>query len=180
MKLNFAGLFLCLFAFASCSSDNKTKTNSIIVNQTIKQVTKPFSDLEKADTFKVILTGAKPKNMLLKFSITSFEGKEIYVKEFRASELVDHYKETVDLKKEANQLNFIKEEFNQFLEEENFLEPAVTDSEEPGKQVPDKAFFAELKQSGLNGFQYRTGQENKVYIAWSAKEKKVKVYYKCC
>jgi len=180
MKLNFAGLFICLIAFASCSSDSNTNTNIITVNQEIKQLAKPFSDLERADTFKVTLSGSKPKNMVLAFSIISFEGKEIYHKNFSAAELVDHYKETVDLKKEADQLSFIKSEFDAFLDEENFLEPAVTETEEPSKQVPDKAFFQELKNSGVNGFQYRTGQENKVYIAWSSKEKKVKVYYKCC
>jgi hypothetical protein len=169
-----------MIAFASCSSDSEPKKDSLVINQEVMQVTKPFSDLEKADTFKVILSGSKPKNMLLKFSIVSFEGKEIYAKSFQASELVDHYKETLDLKKEASQLSFIKEEFNRFLEDENFLEPAVTEAEEAGKLVPDKAFFEELKKSGLNGFQYRTGQENKLYIAWSTKEKKVKVYYKCC
>jgi hypothetical protein len=180
MKLNLSLLFLGLIALASCSSDSEKKTGSVVVNQEVKQIAKPFSDLDRADTFKVVLSGTKPKDMMLKFSIISFEGKEIYVKNFQASELVDHYKETVDLKKEASQLSFIKEEFNGFLDEENFLEPAVTEAEEAGKQVPDKAFFEELKKSGLNGYQYRTGQENKVYIAWSAKEKRVKVYYNCC
>nr|WP_199082070.1 hypothetical protein [Pedobacter sp. ASV19] len=72
------------------------------------------------------------------------------------------------------------DEFNFFLEDENFLEPAVTSDEIPDQYTADKAFYEELKRSNLNGFKYRISKETKVYIAWSALEKKVKIYYKCC
>ena len=180
MKLRILLLFIAVLSLASCSSDPKPGTSKIEVAEQVKQITKPFSDLEQVDTFKVVLTGDKPKNMMLKFSITAHDGKEIYSQNFEAKTLIDHYKQTVDLKKEDKQIAFIKQEFEMFFEEDNFLEPAVTETEDPDQFVPDKAFYAELKQSGLNGFMYRLGQENKVYIAWSEREQKVKIYYKCC
>lgn len=180
MKLNLLLIFIGILSLASCSSDTKSTRQEVTINEQVKQITKPFSDLEKLDTFRVVLVGDKPKNMVLKLSITSHEGKQIYAQNFEAKTLIDHYKQTVDLKKKDKQVAFIKQEFEMFFEDENFLEPAVTESEEPDQFVPDKAFYAELKQSGLNGFMYRLGQENKVYIAWSSREQKVKIYYKCC
>ena len=180
MKLNTLLLFIAVLSLASCSSETKTNADKVTVSEQIKQITKPFSDTDKLDTFRVVLLGEKPKDMRLQFSITSHDGKQIYTQAFDAKTLIDNYKQTVDLKKEAKQINFIKQEFEMFFEDDNILEPAVTETEEPDQFVPDKAFFAELKQSGLNGFMYRLGQENKVYIAWSAREQKVKIYYKCC
>ncbi len=180
MKLNLLIIFCILTAFSSCSTDTKHKSQVDTVNQLAKQVVKPFSDAQLADTFRVVLKGDKPKNMLMRFTIISHTGQQIYSQDFDAKQLIDLYKQTVDLKKEDKQIAFIKEEFEMFFEDENFLEPAVTETETPDQFVPDKGLFAELKQSGLNGFMYRLGQENKVYIAWSAKEKKVKIYYKCC
>lgn len=180
MKLNALLLFVGIISVASCSSDPKTQTQKSSVSEQVNQIVKPFSDLEKLDTFRVVLTGTKPKNMLLTFSITAHSGQRIYSQNFEGKSLIDLYKQTVDLKKEDKQIAFLQQELKMFFEEENFLEPAVTETEEPDHFVPDKGFFAELKQSGLNGFKYRLGQENKVYIAWSTREHKVKIYYKCC
>lgn len=143
-------------------------------------VLKPFSDSLKADTFKIMLSGDVLKDMSIKFSITAYNGKLIYHKDFKASDLIENYKETVDLKKERSQMDFILNEYKLFLDDENFLEPAVTENEQADQYTPDKKFYEELKQSSLNGFKYRTGKENNVYIAWSEKESKVKPYYNCC
>lgn len=67
-----------------------------------------------------------------------------------------------------------------FFAEDNFLEPAVMPEDKADSYVPDKALYEELKKSGLNGFKYRLGKENNIYIAWSEKEQKVKIYYNCC
>lgn len=180
MKSNILLFLFGMLILSSCSSDRKENTSHRSASEEIKEVTKPFSDLEKVDTFRVILTGDKPENMLLKFSIISHNGQQIYSQNFDGKTLIELYKQTVNLKKEDEQIAFIRQEFKLFFDDENFIEPAVTETEEPDQFVPDKGFYSELKQSGLNGFKYRLGQENKVYIAWSEKEKKVKIYYKCC
>lgn len=177
MKIIASILMLGLF-LSACNSDKDKKAGATENN--VKTVLKPFSDSTKMDTFKVSLTGNKPKEMLLTFYIISFEGKEIYQKVLKATDLLDNYKETVDLSKEKSQRNFMTDEFNFFLDDENFLEPAVTADETPDQYTADKAFYEELKRSNLNGFKYRISKETKVYIAWSALEKKVKIYYKCC
>ena len=118
--------------------------------------------------------------MLMHFTITSYQGKEIYKQEIKASELLKNYIATAELKKEADKLKFLKEEIAYFFDERHFLEPAVTENESPDKNVPDLSFYQELKKSNLNGFEYRLAKDHNVYIAWSVKEQKVKIYYKCC
>ncbi len=178
-------IFSCLFLFA-CTRDSGSggsgnpRTASSMNLKEVKQVTRPFTDVDKQDTFRVVLTGEKPKEMLLSFSIISHEGKEVYKQEFKAAQILESYKGNLDLKKEASQIKFMHDELNLFLDEENFLEPAVTENEQPDKNATDLAFYEELKQSELNGFKYRLGKERQVYIAWSQKALKVKVYYQCC
>lgn len=167
---------ICLLYACSTSSSNNIDNEGNLE----KTTTFAFSDLTKLDTFKVAIIGTNSKDMQLLFTIKSFDGKEIYKQEIKTSELLKNYLATADLKKESDKIKFLKEEIAYFFEEHHFLEPAVTPDEQPDKNVPDKAFYNELKQSGLNGFDYRLGKDNNVYIAWSAKEQKVKVYYKCC
>ena len=174
---NYISSLLFLLGFLAACNPSGQETMAKIASQV---VSKPFSDTVKADTFKVALTGDVLKNMAIKFTITAHNGALIYNKDFKATDLIENYKSTVDLKKERSQMKFIQEEFKLFLDEENFLEPAVTENENPDQYTPDKVFYNELKRSGLNGFKYRSGKETSVYIAWSEKEKKVKPYYNCC
>ena len=139
-----------------------------------------FSNKVKLDTFTVAIVGNHTKDMQLLFTIKSFEGKEIYRQEIKTSELLKNYLATADMTKESDKIKFLKEEISYFFEDHHFLEPAVTADEQHDRIVPDQAFYHELKQNGLNGFDYRLGKDQNVYIAWSEKEKKVKVYYKCC
>jgi uncharacterized membrane protein YcgQ (UPF0703/DUF1980 family) len=170
-------LVLSLFVFFSaCNPVGQDLKGSLEAHSVVK----PFSDSVQIDTFKVMLTGESLKEMMINFSITAYNGKLIYQKDFKASDLIENYKASVDLKKERNQMDFILNEYKLFLDDENFLEPAVTENENPDQYTPDKKFYEELKHSSLNGFKYRTGKENNVYIAWSEREKKVKPYYNCC
>ena len=171
-------LALTCFLYA-CNSPSSDKANNN-AEDLQKTSTFHFSNASKLDTFKVALIGKDTKDMQLLFTIKSFEGKEIYREEISADELLQNYIATAELKKESEKLKFLKEEIAYFFEEQHFLEPAVTPNEQPDKNVPDKVFYNELKQSGLNGFDYRLGKDHNVYIAWSAKEQKVKIYYKCC
>lgn len=178
MKI-YTPLILCcallLFACNAPSADQQ-KSNA---EQTLSQ-TRPFSHLTLPDTFTVTLNGDHPENMNILFRIISHEGKEIFKRELKAAEILDNYKKSIDLSQQETQISFIKDEFKLFLDEENFLAPAITAEEQADAQSPDHLFFNELKASGLNGFKYRIGNETKVYIAWSAKDQQVKVYYTCC
>jgi len=168
---------LLLLLFAACNNSSNEQLTS---PSKPKIVLRSFTDTAKLDTFKIELKGTKPKNMELLFTITPEGGQTVYSKILKATDLLDNYKETVDLAKGKQQIKFMQEELGLFFEDENFLEPAVTENEQPDKNTPDKIFFNELKTSSLNGFTYRLGKESKVYIAWSQKDKKVKVYYQCC
>ena len=175
MKHYLLPILIVIGIATACSHSNKSaeKTDPQIV-------LKPFSDSLKADTFKLVLHGGKLQEMSMDFSITAHTGQQIYNKIFKATDLINNYKASVDLEKERTQVSFIKDEFKLFFDEENFLEPAVTENESPDQYTPDTLFYNELKKSRLNGFKYRSGKETSVYIAWSEQEKKVKPYYKCC
>ncbi|MDQ8052152.1 MAG: hypothetical protein REI78_03960 [Pedobacter sp.] len=140
----------------------------------------PFTDTVKQDTFKVALKGKELKEMRLIFTITNYKGAAIYKEEILATTLLKSYLASEDLKKESDKIKFLNDEVNFFFEEEHFLVPAVTSSEKPDQNVPDLNFYNELKKNQLNGFSYSLGKDKTIYIAWSEKEQKVKVYYRCC
>ena len=177
MKASLSLLLVISLFFFSCNSEDKKTENAAA--QTLTQ-TRPFSHLTLPDTFKVTLSGNEPKHMIILFRIINHEGKEIFKRELTGVEILDNYKQSVDLSEAKIQRSFIGDEFKLFLDEENFLEPAITADEQADAQSPDHLFFKELQASGLNGFKFRIGNENKVYIAWSEKEQQVKVYYTCC
>lgn len=162
-----------LFFISACNSTSTTEGTTDL--STIeKTTTTPFTDTLKLDTFKVSWKGATAKGSEILFKIISYKGNEIYSISIPADELL---KENEKLKTEADKLAFLKNEVTYFFEEEHFLWPAVMPNEKADKNVPDHAFYEELKQTKLNGFNYRIGKEAKVYIAWSAKDNKVKIYY---
>ena len=171
---------LCALLFLACNSGNKNESDAIAFKNVNQSLAKSFSDLEKPDTFKIELRGRKPEEMVLNFTIKNFEGKEIYNAKLKGTDLLGSTDPNMDLSKEKDQVIFLKTIAGDFFADDNFLEPAVMPEDTADKNVPDKAFYNELKKSELNGFKYRLGKENNVYIAWSEKEQKVKIYYNCC
>ncbi|MGN7989726.1 hypothetical protein ACTJKC_20445 [Pedobacter sp. 22226] len=165
---------------AACKSGGEKKADAIEFKNVNQTIAKSFSDLKKPDTFKIELTGRKPEEMVLNFTIKNANGKEIYNAKIKGADLVSNTDPNVDLSKEKDQVIFLKTITDDFFSDDNFLEPAVMPEDEADKYTPDKALYEELKKSGLNGFKYRLGKENNIYIAWSEKEQKVKIYYKCC
>lgn len=176
MKSSYLPLLALLLLFAACNS-TPSKETAIDTEKTALQA---FSDTVKLDTFRIALKGKTAKDMSLFFTITSYKGIQIYKQEIKADELLKSYLASADLKKEAEKIKFLNDELDYFFDEQHFLIPAVTEQEQPDNNVPDPAFYNELKQTMLNGFDYRLGKDTKIYIAWSVKEQKVKAYYKCC
>ncbi len=168
-------LLAALFAVAACTSKSSDSDKNIV-----KTKLQAFTDTVQLDTFKIALMGEESKDMKLLFTITTNKGEQVYKKEIKADELLKSYLASADLKSEEEKIKFLNDEVNFFFDEEHFLVPAITDQEKPDNNTPDKAFYEELKASKLNGFDYRLGKDTKIYIAWSAKDKKVKIYYKCC
>lgn len=164
----------------ACQSDKKEKEHSIEFKNVNQSIGKSFSDLKTLDTFKIELTGRKPEDMVLNFTIKNAKGVEIYNAKLKGTELLGSTDPNIDLSKEKDQIIFLKTIANDFFSDDNFLEPAVMPDDKPDNYTPDKVLYEELKKSGLNGFKYRLGKENNIYIAWSEKEQKVKIYYNCC
>ncbi|MBC7567473.1 MAG: hypothetical protein H7223_10980 [Pedobacter sp.] len=171
-------LLLPFLLIYSCNNQDGKGTAQIAGIKS--QVIKNFSNSLFADTFTVKIIGSGLDSQKLDFRITTSKGKEIYHVDIPSASLLKNYDATIDLKKKQNQATFLQSEVNRFFDEENFMEPGITETETPDKNVPDLVFYEELKRSGLNGFFYRLGKEEKIYIGWSAKENKVKPYYNCC
>jgi len=165
---------IAIFVVAACNSKTDSSTTTDFGNVE-KTTTSPFTDTVNLDTFKVALKGTKSKGNALIFRIISFKGSQIYQTQINTDELI---KDNVKLKTESDKMKFLSDKVKYFFEDEHFLWPAVMPDELADQHVPDKEFHNELKQSQLNGFNYHTGTESKLYIAWSEKDKKVKVYYK--
>ncbi|MEJ7559523.1 MAG: hypothetical protein WKF66_14535 [Pedobacter sp.] len=177
MKIMRFVLLIPLLLMLGCNQGGK---GPVEISGTKRQVLKNFSDSLLADTFTVMVIGSTLDSQMVDFRIHNSKGREIYHVDIPSSSLLKNYDATIDLKKKKNQAAFLQSEIDRFFDEENFLEPAITESETPDKNVPDLLFYQELKQSGLNGFIYRLGKEDKIYIGWSAKESKAKAYYNCC
>lgn len=175
MKVSNLPILLSLFVLFACNSESKK-----VVPTAEKTVVQYFSDTLKQDTFKVALKGTDSKDMSLLFTIINYKGVQIYKEEIKATTLLKSYLASEDLKKENDKIKFLNDEANFFFEEEHFLIPALTPDEKPDQNTPDLAFYNELKQSNLNGFNYSLGKDKQIYIAWSTKEQQVKIYYKCC
>lgn len=173
-------LLLCPLFFTACNPTEKKQPDSIEFKNVNSSITKSFSDLNTKDTFKIELTGRKPEEMLLNFTIKNAKGQEIYNARLKGTDLLNNTDPNIDLSKEKDQVIFLKTIADDFFAEDNFLEPAVMPEDKADNYVPDKALYEELKKTGLNGFKYRLGKENNIYIAWSEKEQKVKIYYNCC
>ncbi|QPH40330.1 hypothetical protein [Pedobacter endophyticus] len=178
-KLLLFVVFSALFA-VSCNTDSKKEADGIEFKNVDQRMAKSFSDLATLDTFKLELTGRKPEEMVFNFTIKNAKGAEIYNTKIKGTDLLGSTDPNVDLSKEKDQIVFLKTIADNFFAEDNFLEPAVLPDNEADNYVPDKGLYEELKKSELNGFKYRLGKENNIYIAWSEKDKKVKIYYKCC
>ncbi len=174
---------ILLVAFMGCSSEKKEQTaadSTKVANFSSQTVKHKFSDTTAEDTFEVRLTGETPETMEVLFTITSHTGEKIYDLTIKGTDLLGSTDPNVDLREQSAQIAFIKNIAADFLDEDKFLEPAVTQDQMADDYTPDKTFHEELKKTGLDGFRYRLGKENNYYIAWSVSEKKVKVYYNCC
>ncbi len=177
MQKIYALTLICSLFFVACNRSNSGKSN---INELSKTTLFAFSDLAKQDTFKIAVKGSDTKNMHLLFTIVAYNGNEIYRQELKAEEILKNYLASAGMKKEKDKIKFLTEEVDYFFDERHFIEPAVTENENPDKNVPDKDFYNDLKKNGLNGFEYRISKDKNLYIAWSQKEQKVKIYYKCC
>ncbi|WP_421943884.1 hypothetical protein [Pedobacter sp.] len=180
MKKSFYIILLGICIMASCQNDKTDKGSSIEFKNVNQVLTKSFSNLNTLDTFKIELTGRKANDIVLHFTIKNGEGLEIFSEDLKGTDLVQNTDPNIDLSKEKDQVIYLKTIANDFFAEDNFLEPAVMPDDKADNNTPDKALYEDLKKSALNGFKYRLGKDSNLYIAWSEKDKKVKVYYKCC
>jgi len=101
-------LISCLIVFSACQSKQDKEAGSVEFKNVNQSIAKSFSDLKTLDTFKIELTGRKPEDMVLTFTIKKADGKEIYNAKIKGTELLGSTDPNIDLTKEKDQIVFIK------------------------------------------------------------------------
>ena len=150
---------------------NNGKKDILIRNSTLHA----FSDPIKKDTFQVEVSGKSLLDGLVYFKIISFSGNEIYKISFNANDLIGYGLSNNPTNKEKEK--FIKDRINKFFNKDNFMIPAIKNTDEYDQDFSDKDIWLDIKSDPLAiGFYYLIGEEDNRIIAFSKKHKKVVMY----
>ena len=183
-------LLLCL----SCTSNNTTNTVEVPAYQDTTVLKDPaittfpsqiiafkaFSSHEQKDTFKLEVLGAYLLGADLRFTITSSNGELIYEENFPYAALIG-YEFMGEPDDTIAQLNYLSEKIQNFFDDQQFNEPAISDHMGFDSDYSDKAIWEELKDNTTAiGFSYTLFEEDIRKIAYSPKHGKVLMYYNCC
>lgn len=106
-KLSFL-LIIYIVVLSACQPKDEEKAGSVEFKNVNQSVTQSFSDLKTPDIFKIELTGRKPEDMVLTFSIKKADGKEIYNTRIKGTDLLGSTDPNMDLSKEKDQIIFLK------------------------------------------------------------------------
>lgn len=145
-----------------------------------KKSTHFFSDTTDKDEFHIYLKGKSILEAIVQFKITSPTGDVLLEEEFPSHYLIGYGlfgDEITDEKKEK----YITNRISTFLDEENFLMPAIDPNELFDADYSDKIIWDDIKSDkNAIGFYYLVGEEDGRTIAFSKKMKKVVQYFGCC
>lgn len=189
MIKNSIAIGLIFFSILSCaglkrSDSPAAKTGSLVKQKPLNiicrnTITHPFSNTEYPDTFKIWIQDDSLLKSNVHFEIINYAGVKIYSTEFQ-SLLLLNYKigpEANDSEKEQ----FIKKRLRNFFSEDNFMSPAIKAGESFDQDYSDKVIWEEIRHNKNSvGFTYLIGEEDRRSIAYSKKQKKAVIYFKCC
>ena len=157
-------------------SNNQDKTYTSLVE---KKVEHAFSNPEKKDIFNIRIEGKSINEGKVIFTITSFEGIEIYREEFPSVYLIGYG--LLSDASEKDKETFIKKRISEFFNEDKFSRPAIEKDSPYVEDYSNKDFWEEIKEDQTAiGFRFLVGEEDNRSIAYSKKSKKVILYFNCC
>lgn len=167
------------------SSANQIRRNNIEEGSLLSNIkTHEFSDINKKDTFKLVLSGQSIIDGHVTFQIIDFNNNIILNDTFSALDLI--YEElnyvwndtTPSTKQEEDS---ITKRVKYFFDDGNFVQPAINPWENYDKEYNNlpKDIWKSIKADPASiGFFYSEGGEGGCGIAYSKKDKKA-VYYFC-
>jgi hypothetical protein len=162
----------------------KTESFALMTNDStlIEKKTKhKFSQIDTKDEFSICVKGESLLKGKVIFTITNFDGIEIFKEEFPSLYLIGY-----DLPQGINapkkdQDDFIKKRVNEFFDAKNFKTPAIISDEIFDEDYSEKEIWDEIKTDKYAiGFYFLIGEEDGKNIAYSKRLKKVVVYLTCC
>jgi hypothetical protein len=178
---------LLLMTFVCCSTKNdgpaetpvdpaKTNEEQVLIQY---DTTLSFSTKGELDTFKIFVTGKSIREGKCTLQIITQQGEIIYDQSFEAIMLIDFgFSGNAN---EAEAENHINYRLETFLSPDKFRYPAIAPSATFEKDHSEKETWEEIHaDQAAIGFYYLLGKEDKRYIAFSQKRKKVVLYYNCC
>lgn len=192
MKLTLLAFVAFCFTIISCKQDPETFDSAgVDSTQVVVEVKKDstplierqrlhmFSDGSRPDTFLIRAYGSDLLHAIVYLTIVSPDGNEIYKQEFTSDYLLG-FGPGGEMDSLA-QVNRIADRINEFFAEQHFLQPAIKENMTFDGNYTDKASWDELKLNRRSiGYTYLLGKEDKRWIAWSARQRKVVMYYNCC
>jgi hypothetical protein len=143
------------------------------------QASRPFSNLQQPDKFRLQLVGENILTAKVHFTIVTAGGSTVWSEWFPATQLLGTYGQepVTDADKEA----VILKRFATFFEQKNFLATAIKpnatfDAEYNGR----RAVWQEIKQRKVPGFTYRLGLEDNMVLSYAPTQGKAVVVHRCC
>jgi hypothetical protein len=148
-------------------------------NQALFHITTlhPFSNINKEDTFSLILTGNSIYTGQIFFKIIDFNKRVIHNEKFPATDLLGDEENSISTNKEKE--DTIIARMKSFFSESNFDKPAIdaSDTFDPDENY-DKQLWQDIKSdTSATGFLYSHGYEGTYGIAYSKKKQKAVCYF---
>lgn len=156
---------------------NGTPKDSILIENRVKHA---FSQVDSKDEFYICIKGKSILDGKMIFKITKSDGTVILNEEF-PSYLLMNYSFVGDENSEKDKEEYIKSRIMNFLNESNFIHPAIKPDEVFDEDYSHKEIWEEIKSDQtLTGFSYLIGEEDGRKIAFSKKKGKAVIYFNCC
>lgn len=171
-------LLICIQcnAFASKSNLELIPGQEILMSNSIKH---QFSSTNHQDIFSIQLIGDSLISSIAIFSIVNECGDTIFCERFRSLLLIGYsadYNSPLKMKEAI-----IKDKVSKFFNEENFLIPAITNTEVYDEDYSNLENWNTIKSDPNSiGFIFRKGEGKYVKISYSKEFRKVVKYFKCC
>jgi hypothetical protein len=134
-----------------------------------------FSSPENTDIFKLSLTGSSILEGKITFEISDINNQTIFSNNFSATDLL--YDGGDVIKERKAKEDTIVARIKRFFENENFISPAIDNSEEFDSDNSTKEIWEDIKSDKSSvGFMYSYGYEGTYQIAYSKKKRKILTY----
>jgi len=150
------------------------------VDKSVKEM-RFFSDPESKDTFRLHMKGKDILTSDIKFEIMTSTGENIFTHDFKAVDLIGYGLVSIETPTVEQKENYILKRFYNFLDESNFMSPAIASDEVLDTEYFDIEYFEEIKnQPESISFYYLLGEEYMRRITFLRKIGKVVEFWSCC